>query len=801
MPRKALLVTGMHRSATSTLMRICNQLGVRSPGTKMAPQQDNPLGFWEPAEIVAAHDALLNELDRPWNDARPLPQGWLTSAAAARCRARILEVVQRDCREIEIWGLKDPRLCRLLPLWLPIVESLGAKPYILHLFRNPDQVVASLRHRADAMGSRDGFTLSVSEPYQLWLTYVLEAERDSRAYPRAFISYDALLADWRSVLTGAANRMGFTWPNKPDEVAHDVDAYLNQGRRHMRGETTQEVAQSTAAQSARGLYKVLLTAAAGEDQQLRADFDGYSYVTDLAEKNNPVDFTNPSTVRTIAFYLPAYHPVPENDQWWGKGFTEWMNVVSSTPRFVGHYQPHLPTDLGFYDLRLPQVRAQQAEMAKQYGIYGFCYYYYWFNGKPLLEQPFQAVLNSGEPNFPFCLCWANESWTRTWDGSDNEVLISQTHSPEDDLAFIQSVIPAFRDPRYIRVGGRPLLLIYRPELLPDATATVARWREACEAAQVGSPYLCMVQGYGGMDPSPFGLDAAIEFPPHGYWNGEELPLPFKGWLHNFKEAVSDSLKRPTPEYTWFRGVMPSWDNSARRRDPRTKYHAFLGSSPDLYQEWLEGALKWTREHHSQEERMVFINSWNEWGEGSHLEPDIKYGHAWLEATLAAQRNDLKASKLESEIQQMLQSAITHIQTGRIQDAEALYRQVLILQPNNPYALHVLGLLKYQTGDTQRAIELLEQAIATKPDFAEACSNAATIYAELDQLENAIAKYKQALAVSPNLVEAHYNLAAIYQEQNRLDDAKKHYHEALTLKPDLVEARDKLLEISQAIGQG
>src|SRR5881275_2844289 len=181
-------------------------------------------------------------------------------------------------------------------------------------------------------------------------------------------------------------------------------------------------------------------------------------------------------VRTIAFYLPQYHPIPENDAWWGKGFTEWTNVAKARPLFRGHYQPHLPADLGFYDLRLPEVRAAQAVLAREYGIDGFCYYHYWFSGKRLLNRPFDEVLTSGEPDFPFCLCWANENWTRRWDGKDADILLSQSHTPEDDLAFIQHIEPMLLTKNYIRIAGKPMVLVYRPSLFPDAAATADRWR-------------------------------------------------------------------------------------------------------------------------------------------------------------------------------------------------------------------------------------------------------------------------------------------------------------------------------------
>src|SRR5215467_8332153 len=176
-------------------------------------------------------------------------------------------------------------------------------------------------------------------------------------------------------------------------------------------------------------------------------------------------------VRLIAFYLPQFHPISGNDQWWGKGFTEWRNVVRGRPLFPGHYQPHLPADLGFYDLRVPEIRQAQADLAQEYGIHGFCYYHYWFNGRRLLQRPFEEILASGKPDFPFCLCWANENWTRTWDGGDDQILLAQNYSDEDDLTHIKSLIPAFRDKRYIRVNGKPVLLVYRTTSLPNPSET------------------------------------------------------------------------------------------------------------------------------------------------------------------------------------------------------------------------------------------------------------------------------------------------------------------------------------------
>ncbi len=346
-------------------------------------------------------------------------------------------------------------------------------------------------------------------------------------------------------------------------------------------------------------------------------------------------------VRAIAFYLPQFHPIPENDLWWGKGFTEWANVTKARPNFKGHYQPHLPADLGFYDLRIPEVRDQQAELAREYGIHGFCYHHYWFGGRRLLERPFNEVLSSGRPDYPFCICWANENWTRRWDGAEKEVLIAQQHSDEDDRNFIRSLFPAFEDHRYIRINGKPLLIVYRVDILPNAQKAAAIWREEMRAAGLGEIYLCAAQTFGILDPTPYGFDAAVEFPPHRtFMTGLTATLPktnsrYSGMIHDYLAKAESMIHQPTPDYTLFKAVMPAWDNTPRRQDTSAIY---INSSPEAYEYWLGKAVEYTITHHTGDERLVFINAWNEWAEGAHLEPDRRYGHQYLEAT----RNVLNA---------------------------------------------------------------------------------------------------------------------------------------------------------------
>ncbi|MGH6689352.1 MAG: glycoside hydrolase family 99-like domain-containing protein, partial [Gammaproteobacteria bacterium] len=355
---------------------------------------------------------------------------------------------------------------------------------------------------------------------------------------------------------------------------------------------------------------------------------------------------------------PQFHPIPENDQWWGKGFTEWANVAQGTPQFVGHYQPHLPGELGFYDLRVPEVQRRQVELAKLYGVGAFCFYLYWFGGKRLLEAPTLRYLEDSSLDLPFCLCWANENWSRRWDGLDQDVLIEQRHSPEDDLAFIEHVAQFFRDARYVRVDGRPLLVVYRPGLLPSARATAERWRAWCRANGIGEIFLAYTQSFDIAIPGEYGFDAAIEFPPNGsappqVTDQVELLNPdFAGVVYDWRIFVERSRQyQPAPPYRLFRGIAPSWDNTARRPDGGA---VFRGSSPDGYREWLANAVVDTcRRFPGADERLVFVNAWNEWAEGAHLEPDKLHGYAYLQAT----RDALEAA--EATIDQRRVVIVTH----------------------------------------------------------------------------------------------------------------------------------------------
>lgn len=368
-----------------------------------------------------------------------------------------------------------------------------------------------------------------------------------------------------------------------------------------------------------------------------------------------------AALRAVAFYLPQYHPVAENDAFWGKGFTEWRNVVQARPRFNGHEQPHIPADLGFYDLRLPETRAAQADMARRAGLSGFCYHHYWFSGRRVLERPFDDVLAGGEPDFPFMLCWANENWTRAWDGGAHEVLLAQSYSDEDTMAHARHLVPAFADPRYIRVGGRPAFAVYNVDDIPHVQRWADLFRQACLTEGI-DPYLIRVERYLDRDlrsPAALGFDAALEFQP--------LSRNFRRWQqtrHDLKQnprrRIANRLQRDwqdmqpwrdfdthhdmaafitfdscqgAPGYTCFPGVCPSWDNSARR--PPGKAIIFRNSSPELFGNWLQAKVRAFRP--TGDANLLFVNAWNEWAEGNHLEPCLRHGHRWLEAIQAALR--------------------------------------------------------------------------------------------------------------------------------------------------------------------
>ncbi len=340
-------------------------------------------------------------------------------------------------------------------------------------------------------------------------------------------------------------------------------------------------------------------------------------------------------IRLIAFFLTQFHPVAENDEWWGKGFTEWTNVTKAKPLFDGHYQPHLPTDFGFYDLRVEDTRRDQIATARKYGIDGFCYHYYWFSGRRLLNKPFDAMLADKQSDMPFCVCWANENWTRRWDAAENQILIAQKYLPEDDLNFIKDLMPVLQDPRYIHVDGAPLLIVYRPQHLPNARKSAKIWREYCCSVGIPKIHICAALTHGNKDYKQFGFDGGVEFPPHNtaatkVTNQIGFISGFYGDVFQYKDIAEQYLLHAYGnDNNVFRSVFPSWDNTARRGRQAV---IVANGTPGNYEFWLSKAIERSRTDFPKDERLVFVNAWNEWAEGCHLEPDRRYGRAFLEAT-------------------------------------------------------------------------------------------------------------------------------------------------------------------------
>jgi GT2 family glycosyltransferase/glycosyltransferase involved in cell wall biosynthesis len=348
-------------------------------------------------------------------------------------------------------------------------------------------------------------------------------------------------------------------------------------------------------------------------------------------------------VRTVAFYLPQFHPIPENDLWWGKGFTEWSNVVKAKPLFRGHDQPKLPADLGYYDLRTPETPEAQAALARSFGVHGFCYYYYWFGGRKMLNRPIEQMLETGKPDFPFCVCWANENWSRNWDGQNRHVLLAQSYSMESNRALIREFIRLMKDPRYIRHDGKPVLIVYRIRIIPNWIETASMWREECRAAGIGEIHLCAVRfGLEPLDgpPQEFGLDAYVLFPPHETVRVDkrcevvDLAKDFNGEIFGYDEVVDGDLARFEDGYPWpvHRGAMLGWDNTARRpKDSRI----FIGASPARFRRWVAGLVEQEDRHNPDPNSLLFVNAWNEWAEGTTLEPSQRFGRGYLAALKSA----------------------------------------------------------------------------------------------------------------------------------------------------------------------
>jgi hypothetical protein len=344
-------------------------------------------------------------------------------------------------------------------------------------------------------------------------------------------------------------------------------------------------------------------------------------------------------VKVLAFYLPQFHAIPENDAFWGKGFTEWRQVARGLPRFPGHYQPRLPSDLGFYDLTDIAVMRRQVEMAQAAGIHGFGFYYYRFDDRRVLERPIENFLGASDIAMPFMLIWANENWTRTWDGQTGDLLLVQSYAEAAETALLADIARHFADPRYIRIGGRPFFVIYQPRHVPNAPQTFARWRRRWKDEFGVEPLIFMAQTFGAEDPTPFGLDGAMEFPPHKLSRGlperevaDAFQSGFAARVLSYDDIVAASTAEPAPTYPLIKTAAPGWDN-----DPRRPMRGMIveGSTPRKYQVWLARLIARARHNPVLGERLVAVNAWNEWAEGAYLEPDVHYGGAYLNATARA----------------------------------------------------------------------------------------------------------------------------------------------------------------------
>ncbi|MBA2923309.1 hypothetical protein G9Q84_10425 [Pseudomonas sp. P7] len=357
-------------------------------------------------------------------------------------------------------------------------------------------------------------------------------------------------------------------------------------------------------------------------------------------------------VKLIAFYLPQFHPFPQNDEWWGKGFTEWTNVTKAFPNYVDHYQPHYPIHSGYYDLRVAEVMEEQARLAKEYGVYGFSYYFYWFAGTILMDKPLEQMLANPKVEMPFCFTWANENWSRRWDGQENDILIAQHHSDADSLNFIRHLMKYFKDDRYIKIDGKPLLIIYRASIIPDMEKTAMIWRQELEKNGFPGLYLVCAQSFGIRSPDEFGFDASVEFPPHTVSSTDirhELQMTnseFGGHIFSYDQVVANAVASKEPDYKLFRASMLSWDNTARKQH---NSHTFHGFSLLRYKQWLSSITNnvFNNAKYSKDEKLVFVNAWNEWAEGTHLEPDRKFGYGYLQATydVLAEYDMSKVSRL------------------------------------------------------------------------------------------------------------------------------------------------------------
>lgn len=346
----------------------------------------------------------------------------------------------------------------------------------------------------------------------------------------------------------------------------------------------------------------------------------------------------------IAWYLPQFHRIDINDKYYGRGFTEWTNSSQSIPLFKDHYQPRIPYDVGYYDLSVPETLERQIELAKYYGLYGFSFYYYWFSGKRIMEKPLEYYLNHKELDFPFCITWANENWSALWDGGKKDLIFEQKHKEEDDESFIEDLLPYFHDDRYIRIDNKPLIIVYRPNIWDEnrLKSMTRNFRVTAQKNGISDLYIMFVN-YGGNDEDVelVGADAVVEFPPQGVVKFCDRVYP-AGYKNPYSKEKIWDMTRFFKEQgylvshvakNYYRGVMTMWDNSPRRA--KNGCEIYMGNTPMALKKWLVDVIEEGKKIHENDRNFIFINAWNEWAEGTYLEPDMKYGYAFLNAVSEA----------------------------------------------------------------------------------------------------------------------------------------------------------------------
>ncbi len=611
---RGLVVIGMHRSGSSLAMQLLHACGaaVGNPAMLAGARADNPEGFFERKDLVHLHESSLAQASASWWNPWPL----LKAERPAEHKERFIISAQRILSAVRptvsLWALKDPRITLFLPEWL---EVLPQDTLFILAWRRPGDVARSLTRR-DGLSAEHGLAL-----WELYNRYALAMAPADRV---VCLNYNDLLLRPADTLQGLAKRL--------KALGLDID------RLHAAeiAETVIDPALQRSADSSEArlpdtvadLCRLLSEGSCGDPPPPSAHVVAPS--PDVLRP--PTGRIPRAAPRLLAFYLPQFHTIPENDAWWGAGFTEWTNVRKALPLFPGHRQPRVPTELGFYDLSEPAVLERQAALAREHGIHGFCFYHYWFSGgKRLLEKPVESLLRTGRPDFPFCLCWANESWTRRWDGADKDILMPQHYRAEDPEQFAVSLLPHFRDSRYIRTCGGPLLLIYRPQEIPQIERTVEHWRNVWRQGGFPDVFLAAVLTRAEDAGLPPGFDAGVEFPPHRMpvQPLDPVTLDLEGYLgsvYDYNQLVIASVQQDAPHI--FPGVTLGWDNTPRKPRDGTVLH---NAGPAQYAYWLARAQERAAAGWS-DGGFVFINAWNEWAEGAYLEPDRDFGRAFLEAT-------------------------------------------------------------------------------------------------------------------------------------------------------------------------